>query len=222
MPLDAIELAPPRLRPPESLGGDPQRGSRATGSGTRWAAPTATSSAASAAASTGPPTWSPSRRDEDDVRRVLEMCAERRLAAIPFGGGTSVVGGVEPRVGHGYRGTVSIDLGGLSGIVEIDEASSAALIRAGTLGPDLEDGLRPHGLTLRHFPQSFEFSTLGGWIATRAGGHFATLQTHIDDLVDSVRALTPTGRLGEPPAARLRGRARAPTGCCSAPRASSG
>ena len=131
--------------------------------------------------------------DAEDVRRVLEMCADRRLAAVPFGGGTSVVGGVEPRVGHGYRGTVSIDLGALSGIVEIDEVSSSALIRAGTLGPDLEDGLRPRGLTLRHFPQSFEFSTLGGWIATRAGGHFATLQTHIDDLVDSITALTPTG-----------------------------
>ncbi len=64
---------------------------------------------------------------------------------------------------------------------------------------------REHGLTLRHFPQSFEFSTLGGWIATRAGGHFATLYTHIDDLVESVRALTPARRLGEPSAAGLRG-----------------
>lgn len=132
-------------------------------------------------------------RDEDDVRRVLELCGERRLAAIPFGGGTSVVGGIEPRVGHGYRGVVSMDLGALSGLAELDEVSQSALIRAGTLGPDLEDALRPHGLTLRHFPQSFEFSTLGGWIATRAGGHFATLQTHIDDLVESVRAITPTG-----------------------------
>src|ERR687887_254138 len=59
--------------------------------------------------------------------------------------------------------------------------------------PDLEDQLRDRGLTLRHFPQSFELSTLGGWIATRAGGHFATLYTHIDDLVESVRALTPRG-----------------------------
>jgi alkyldihydroxyacetonephosphate synthase len=132
-------------------------------------------------------------RDEDDVRRILEMCAERRLAAIPFGGGTSVVGGVEPRVGHGYRGVVSLDLTGISGIVEVDPVSQSALIRAGTLGPELENELRPHGLTLRHFPQSFEFSTLGGWIATRAGGHFATLQTHIDDLVESVRAITPSG-----------------------------
>ncbi|MCB0875359.1 MAG: FAD-binding oxidoreductase [Solirubrobacterales bacterium] len=130
---------------------------------------------------------------EEDVRRVLELCSDRNLAAIPYGGGTSVVGGVEPRVGRGYRGTVSIDLRRLSGIAELDDVSCAALIRAGTLGPDIEDALRPHGLTLRHFPQSFEFSTLGGWIATRAGGHFATVQTHIDDLVDSIRALTPAG-----------------------------
>ena len=57
----------------------------------------------------------------------------------------------------------------------------------------LEDQLRPHGLTLRHFPQSFEFSTLGGWLATRAGGHYATLHTHIDDLVESMRVVTPVG-----------------------------
>ena len=88
-------------------------------------------------------------------------------------------------------------------------------------GPALEDQLREHGLTLRHFPQSFELSTLGGWIATRAGGHFATLYTHIDDLVESVRAVTPTGDVREPAPARARAPARAPTGCCSARRASS-
>jgi alkyldihydroxyacetonephosphate synthase len=75
----------------------------------------------------------------------------------------------------------------------VDEVSRAARIQAGAGGPVLEDQLREHGLTLRHFPQSFEFSTLGGWIATRAGGHFATLYTHIDDLVESVRAITPGG-----------------------------
>jgi len=77
--------------------------------------------------------------------------------------------------------------------VEVDPVSRAARIRAGVTGPALEDQLRVHGFTLRHFPQSFEFSTLGGWIATRAGGHFATLYTHIDDLVESVRAVTPAG-----------------------------
>ncbi len=132
-------------------------------------------------------------RDDEDVRRVLEMCEERRLAVIPYGGGTSVVGGVEPRVGLGYRGTVSIDLVAPRPRARGRRTSMAARIQAGTLGPALEEQLGERGFTLRHFPQSFEFSTLGGWIATRAGGHFATLETHIDDLVESVRAITPAG-----------------------------
>src|SRR4030088_233080 len=73
-------------------------------------------------------------------------------------------------------------------VLEVDPVSRAARIQAGATGPHLEQQLAEHGLTLRHFPQSFQFSTLGGWIATRAGGHFATLYTHIDDLVESVRA----------------------------------
>jgi alkyldihydroxyacetonephosphate synthase len=77
--------------------------------------------------------------------------------------------------------------------LEVDAESMAARIQAGATGPRLEEQLREHGLTLRHFPQSFEYATLGGWIATRAGGHFATLYTHIDDLVESVRAITPRG-----------------------------
>jgi alkyldihydroxyacetonephosphate synthase len=132
-------------------------------------------------------------RDEREVEAVLEWCAAAGAAAIPFGGGTSVVGGVEARVGDGYEGAVAIDLRALDQVLEVDRDSRAARIQAGAAGPVLEDQLRPHGLTLRHFPQSFEFSTLGGWIATRAGGHFATRLTHIDDLVESVRAITPAG-----------------------------
>jgi len=75
----------------------------------------------------------------------------------------------------------------------VDKTSRAALIEGGALGPELEAALKPHGLTLRHFPQSFAFSTLGGWVATRAGGHFASNYTHIDDFVESVRMLTPSG-----------------------------
>jgi alkyldihydroxyacetonephosphate synthase len=96
-------------------------------------------------------------------------------------------------VGEGYAGVVTIDLKALDRVLEVDPVSRAARIQAGATGPGLEDQLREHGLTLRHFPQSFELSTLGGWIATRAGGHFATLYTHIDDLVESVRAITPSG-----------------------------
>jgi alkyldihydroxyacetonephosphate synthase len=132
-------------------------------------------------------------RDERDVCDLLEWCARDGAAAVPYGGGTSVVGGVEPAVGSAYEGAVSIDLRRLDRVLEVDEVSRAARIQAGAMGPLLEDQLRAHGLTLRHFPQSFEFSTLGGWIATRAGGHFATLHTHIDDFVESLRLVTPTG-----------------------------
>jgi alkyldihydroxyacetonephosphate synthase len=133
-------------------------------------------------------------REEADVERLLDWCASAGAAAIPFGGGTSVVGGVEPRLdGTSYSGAVSIDMRSLDRVLEVDPVSRSALIEAGATGPRLEEQLRAHGLTLRHFPQSFEYSTLGGWIATRAGGHFASLLTHVDELVESVRALTPSG-----------------------------
>lgn len=132
-------------------------------------------------------------RDDTDVERTLEWCSSERVAAIPFGGGTSVVGGVTPIVSDRYNGVVSIDLGALDRVLEVDEISRAARIQAGALGPQLETQLGERGLTLRHFPQSFEYSTLGGWIATRAAGHFATLWTHIEDFVESVRAITPAG-----------------------------
>jgi len=140
-----------------------------------------------------PPDFVVRPRDESDLERVLEWCSGHRVAAIPFGGGTSVVGGVSPDVGPGFDGVVSLDLGALDRVLQVDEVSRAALIQAGAVGPALEAQLGERGLTLRHFPQSFEFSTLGGWIATRAAGHFATLWTHIEDLVESVRAITPAG-----------------------------
>jgi alkyldihydroxyacetonephosphate synthase len=130
-------------------------------------------------------------RDESEIETVLSWCEAEGGAVIPFGGGTSVVGGVEGRLGD--RPFVSLDLRRLDRVLEVDAESMAARIQAGATGPRLEDQLREHGLTLRHFPQSFEYATLGGWIATRAGGHFATLYTHVDDLVESVRAVTPRG-----------------------------
>lgn len=132
-------------------------------------------------------------RNEVDVQKILDWADEAGAAVIPFGGGSSVVGGVEPLVGDGYSGTISLDLKGLNQLLEVDATSRAACFQAGILGPDLEAALRPYDLTLRHFPQSFEISTLGGWIATRSGGHFATLYTHIDDLVESTRSVTPAG-----------------------------
>jgi len=132
-------------------------------------------------------------RDEADITALLDWCSSQRIAAIPYGGGSSVVGGVEGRDLDRYAGVISIDLSHLSRVLEIDRRSRAARIQAGIYGPALEDSLRRDGLTLRHFPQSFEFSTLGGWIATRAGGHYATLHTHIDDFVESIRCVTPSG-----------------------------
>ena len=130
---------------------------------------------------------------EADVVAVLEWCASAHAVAIPYGGGSSVVGGVEAPAEGGHAAVVSIDLGRLDRVVEIDRTSRAARIQGGVLGPSLEDQLRPHGLTLRHFPQSFEFSSLGGWIATRSGGHYATLYTHVDDFVEALRVVTPSG-----------------------------
>ncbi|WP_264991438.1 FAD-binding oxidoreductase, partial [Mycobacterium kiyosense] len=98
--------------------------------------------------------------------------------------------GVEPRF---EEPAVTLDVSAMSAVVEVDQVSRAARIQAGALGPWIEDQLRRHDLTLRHFPQSFAFSSLGGWLATRAGGHFATLYTHIDDLTESVRVVTPAG-----------------------------
>jgi alkyldihydroxyacetonephosphate synthase len=130
-------------------------------------------------------------RTEAEVEAVLEWCHDGNHAAIPYGGGSSVVWGVEPPESADTAVTIVLDR--LDQVLEIDATSRAARIQAGTYGPALEAQLKPSGHTLRHFPQSFRFSTLGGWIATRSGGHYATNHTHIDDFVESVRMLTPRG-----------------------------
>ena len=134
-----------------------------------------------------------SPRTEAEISTILDWAGAEAIAVIPFGGGTSVVAGVEPRVGNDFSGVVTLDLSGFTQLEEVDPVSGAARIGAGASGPQLEEALSAHGLTLRCYPQSFQFSTLGGWVATRAGGHFATAETHIDDLVESVRAVTPVG-----------------------------
>ncbi len=132
---------------------------------------------------------------EADIAALCDWCGEAGAALIPYGGGSSVVGGVTSDVGDRFAGTVTVDMGRMNRVLEIDPLSRAARIQGGARGPELEAQLKPSGLTLRHFPQSFEHSTLGGWIATRSGGHFATLYTHIDDLVESVTMVTPAGRI---------------------------
>lgn len=131
-------------------------------------------------------------RNEDELEMVLDWCTAKEISAIPYGGGTTVVWGVS--VPPSCESAVSIDMDGMSEVLEIDKVSRAARIQAGILGPQLENALRPHGLTLRHFPQSFPWSTVGGWIATRSGGHYATNHTHIDDFVESTTMLCPSGR----------------------------
>jgi alkyldihydroxyacetonephosphate synthase len=190
--LDDVELPPPRLAPPRSLAhvcasDTYERAAHAYGKSYRDLV------RAFRGRFDHPPDAVAHPTTEAELEQVLAWCADANAAAIPFGGGTSVVGGVEPAVPEGYAGTVTIDLTRLDRVLEVDPASRAARIEAGATGPALEAQLKQHGLTLRHYPQSFEFSTLGGWIATRSGGHFATLHTHIDDFVESVRALTPRG-----------------------------
>jgi alkyldihydroxyacetonephosphate synthase len=188
--LEDIELPPPRLTPPPAL--EPicatdayERATHAYGKAYRDLV------RALRGRFDHPPDVVAHPGDERELEQVLDWCADVDAAAIPYGGGTSVVGGVEPRVPQ--AASVTIDLGRMDRVLDVDPVSRAARIQAGANGPALEEQLKAHGLTLRHYPQSFEHSTLGGWIATRAGGHFATLHTHIDDFVESVRALTPTG-----------------------------
>ena len=134
-------------------------------------------------------------RDDAEITALMEWAGETGAALVPYGGGSSVVGGVTPDIGGAYAGTVTLDMSRMNRVLEVDPVSRAARIQGGARGPELEAALKPHGMTLRHFPQSFQHSTLGGWIATRSGGHFATLYTHIDDLVESVSVVTPAGRM---------------------------
>ncbi len=132
-------------------------------------------------------------RTEKEVAAAMDWAASAKAALVPFGGGSSVVGGVEPAVGDGYRAAITLSTVRLDKVVEIDKTSRAARIQGGIRTPAMEEALGQAGLTLRHFPQSFQMATLGGMIATRSGGHFATLYTHIDDFVESVRMVTPAG-----------------------------
>ncbi|HEV2787667.1 MAG TPA: FAD-binding oxidoreductase [Solirubrobacteraceae bacterium] len=132
-------------------------------------------------------------RGERDVEAVLEWAAAANVAVVPYGGGTSVTGGVTCDVPARFDGVVSLDVSAMDRVLRIDDITRSALIQAGATGPVLERQLKALDLTLRFYPQSFELSTLGGWIATRAAGHFATAETHIDDLVEAVRAITPAG-----------------------------
>ncbi|HEX2160689.1 MAG TPA: FAD-binding oxidoreductase [Thermoleophilaceae bacterium] len=125
---------------------------------------------------------------------LLAACAEHRVAVIPFGGGTSVVGGVEALPGE-HHAAVTLDLSRLDAVIDVDARSLTATVEPGIFGPALERQLGGSGLTLGHFPQSFEYSTVGGWVATRSAGQASTGYGRIDELVEAVRCTTPAGEL---------------------------
>ena len=142
-----------------------------------------------------PPDYVAFPKNESDIIQLMKFASENQVSLVPVGGGSSVCGGIEPTSNDRYQGVISVDMKHFNQILEVDKVSRCAHIQAGMYGPALEAGLKEHGFTLRHYPQSFEFSTLGGWIATRAGGHFATLYTHIDEFVQSVNMVTPSGKI---------------------------
>jgi alkyldihydroxyacetonephosphate synthase len=131
--------------------------------------------------------------DAAAVQRILSLCAEEGIAVVPFGGGTSVVGGIEPLRGPHAR-LISLDLARLQG-AEVDGRSLTARLGAGLRGPEAEAALRRHGLVLGHYPQSFEYATIGGFAATRSAGQASSGYGRFDALVSSVRLVSPVGAL---------------------------
>ena len=134
-------------------------------------------------------------RNEKEVAKLLSFARANRISVVPFAGGSSVVGGVEPLRRRGFKGAITIDLRRMNRIVEVDAVSLTATIEAGISGPDLEDALNRKGFSLSHFPQSFQFSVLGGWIATRSAGQVSTKYGKIEDMVESLTLISPNGRL---------------------------
>jgi len=130
----------------------------------------------------------------EEVARVLAACADEGVAVVPFGGGTSVVGGVDP-VHDGFAGAISLDTGRMDRLVAADHRSLTATLGPGLTGPRAEAWLAAQGLTLGHFPQSWEYATIGGFVATRSAGQASTGYGRIDELVLGLRCATPAGEI---------------------------
>ena len=143
---------------------------------------------------TGAPDAVLTPRDHDEVRAVLEACAGAGVAVVPFGGGTSVVGGLEPLRG-GFDALVSLDLGALDALESLDERSQVAVVGGGMRAVELEARLGERGFTLGHYPQSYEYVTIGGCAATRSAGQASTGYGRIDELVVGARLAAPAGDL---------------------------
>ena len=139
--------------------------------------------------------------DEDQVASILRCCATRGIAVVPFGGGTSVVGGLDPLRGD-FSAVASLDLRRLDRLHALDEVSGEAEFGAGVTGPRAEELLVAHGFSIGHFPQSFQFATIGGFAATRSSGQDSAGYGRFDDMVRGIRAVTPAGvlDLGRAPA----------------------
>ncbi len=137
----------------------------------------------------------------DQVAAVVEWCSRHRVALVPFGGGTSVVGGLAARR-DGYAGVLALDLSRLDRLVALDAESGTAVLEAGVLGPRAEALLGEHGFTLGHFPQSFEYASVGGFAATRSSGQSSSGYGRFDSLVLGLKVATPIGtwQLGHAPA----------------------
>lgn len=133
-------------------------------------------------------------RDEDEVAAVLHYCAEHGIAIVPFGGGTSVVGGLDPIRGD-FAAVVSLDLRRLDELHALDEVSGEAELGAGLTGPEAERLLGERGFSLGHFPQSFQFATIGGFAATRSSGQDSAGYGRFNDMVRGLRTVTPAGVL---------------------------
>jgi alkyldihydroxyacetonephosphate synthase len=134
-------------------------------------------------------------RDAGEVERILALASERDLGVVPFGGGSSVVGGVEPRRGRDHVAVVTLDTTRMTDVLSLDETSLTATIQAGVYGPALEEELGARGYTIGHAPQSFEFSTLGGWIAARGAGQQSNGYGVAASLLAGATVATPSGLL---------------------------
>lgn len=131
---------------------------------------------------------------DDEVLAILSHCSAAHLAVVPFGGGTSVVGGLDSAHGH-HSAVVSLDLRRFGRLESLDEESGEAVFGAGVTGPRAEQLLRDRGFSLGHFPQSFEFATIGGFAATRSSGQNSAGYGRFDDMVLGLRMVTPAGTI---------------------------
>lgn len=136
--------------------------------------------------------------NHEEVLSVVLAAQEHGIELVAVGGGSNVVGGLTIEPGRGARKIAYLDMGRMDRLLSIDEENHLAVFQAGVMGPHLEEQLKPYGLTMGHFPQSFEYSSLGGWVVTRSAGQESTYYGKIEDMVVSLKVATPVGSLTTP------------------------